>query len=194
MPEPWKFLERCIGLTDSSYTYGISLRLGYKQESTHALARLAHTSQHYEFGDNWSTDLQLSELQHSLDGMNWCQPIRYGYRTTLSGINDTCHAKWKCCLTRQNFLFNVGKVSYFFLAYEERQVSPINIQWALHQRVPTLVKAPSKFPLLSALTMNLLTRSISWVLLTSKVLQTDSAYMPGSLVRFLLLVRLEMLS
>lgn len=81
-----------------------------------------------------------------------------------------------------------------FLAYEERQVSPIYLQWALHQRVPTLVKAPSKFPLLSALTMNLLTRSISWVLLTSKVLQTDSAYMPGSLVRFLLLVRLEMLS
>lgn len=36
----------------------------------------------------------------------------------------TCHAERKCCLTRQNFLFNVGKISSFFRAYDERQVSP----------------------------------------------------------------------
>jgi hypothetical protein len=79
----------------------------------------ATTMATHEFGDSRSTDLiefATSELQLSpRTGMNRCQPIRYGRRATLSGIASHAMLNENCCLTRQNFLFNVGKIPHFFV-------------------------------------------------------------------------------
>lgn len=80
----------------------------------------ATTMATHEFGDSRSTDLiefATSELQLSprTGGMNRCQPIRYGRRATLSGIASHAMLNENCCHTRQNFLFNVGKIPHFFV-------------------------------------------------------------------------------
>lgn len=81
----------------------------------------------------------------------------------------------------------------FFEDLKRDRLLPLVYDRALYQRVPILVKALSKFPLLSASLMNLPSLNHLMGNTTSKVLQTDSAYLPESLVRFLLLVQYEML-
>jgi len=77
----------------------------------------------------------------------------------------TCHAQRKCCLTRQNFLFNVGKISSFFRAFERDRFHPSVYDRASHQRVPSVLKAlaSSRCTLLRIWTC--LHFSISWVIL-----------------------------
>jgi hypothetical protein len=61
----------------------------------------------------------------------------------------TCHAKKKCCLTRQNFLFNVGKIPNFFaLMMRDRFLPQYMIELCTKESL-ILVKAHSKFLLLS---------------------------------------------
>jgi hypothetical protein len=106
----------------------------------------------------------------------------------------TCHAEIKCRLTRQNFLFNVGKIPNFFaLMMRDRFLPQYMIELCTKESL-ILVKAHSKF-LLITVYIYLWTCLASHLMdiTTSKVLQTDSAYLPESLVRFLLIVQYEML-